>query len=398
MSTRYFTCQTDKPPYRYQCGEEILFHISYREDGKTVSAPKFQWQIAADFGFKDEGVADGHTGEFTLKASLDQPGYIYVTAQAIDENGEKLPDSDEFFGGAGVEIDKIQSVTEEPEGYHAFWDICKKELYCMEPTLLQCIELPRDPQHPLHDVYDLKIACVGGIPVSGILTIPRDGKAHPARVVYQGYGVKSAWLNYKEDEIILCINAHGIRNREPQAYYDALANGRLASYGFDAEQNQNPHTCYFKYMMIRAAQALRYMMTRPEWDGIHLIARGGSQGAVQAMHASALVPEVTLIDIFIPWLCDTNAASIGRLPGWGIFQGNALRYFDLSLRANCTDKKTIILAGLGDYTSPPAGVTAMYHRLRGEKQLTLVQSMEHLYTSPEAESFPVIFSCEEVFP
>ncbi len=389
MANRYFTCKTDKAPQTYHCGETVVFHIFYRDEGVTVPAAAFTWQIASDFGFKDEGKLSGETGEFTLTATLDKPGFIYVTAQAVDETGEKYPDSDEFFGGAGVEIEKIVAVTEEPEDYHAFWDICKKELYTLDPFLIESVELPQDPLYPKHAVYDVKIGCVGGIPVSGILTVPRDGKKHPARVVYQGYGVKSAWFNYNDDEIILCINAHGILNDQPQEYYDALANGRLAAYGFDAEQNKNPHTCYFKYMMIRAGQALRYMMTRPEWDGKNLIARGGSQGGVQAMHAAALVPEVTVIDIFVPWLCDTNATSIGRLPGWGVFEGNALRYFDLSVRASYTEKKTLIRAGLGDYTSPPAGIVAMYHKLRGEKQLILVQSREHLYVSPEAEDFTV---------
>ena len=50
---------------------------------------------------------------------------------------------------------------------------------------------------------------------------------------------------------------------------------------------------------------------------------------------------------------------------------------------------TVIEAGLGDYTSPPAGIAAMYRNLRGEKALTLVQSREHLYVSPEAEAFLV---------
>lgn len=131
------------------------------------------------------------------------------------------------------------------------------------------------------------------------------------------------------------------------------------------------------------------MMTLPEWDGKTLIARGGSQGAVQAMQAASMVPQVTLIDIFVPWLCDIQASKIGRLCGWGDFSGSAVRYFDLSVRAKYIDTKTVIEAGLGDYTSPPAGVAAMYRNLRGEKVLTLVQSREHLYVSPEAEAFLV---------
>lgn len=387
MMGKYFTCKTDKPPYAYACGDEIIFHISYREDGRTISAPAFRWTIDADFGFHDEGQTSGEAGELLLRASLDRPGFIYVTAQAVDEIGTALSDSDRFYGGAGVSLSLIDAVTDEPKDYHAFWEACRTELFAVPPTLIEEEKLPDDPCHPEHDIYDIKIACAGGAPVSGILTVPRGGKKRPCRVVYQGYGVKSAWFNFSEEENILCINAHGIHNREPQEYYDALSSGPLSRYGFDAEQNQNPHTCYFKYMMIRAAQALRFMMTLPSWDGKTLTSRGGSQGAVQAMQAAFMVPEVTLIDIFIPWLCDIQAAKIGRLCGWGDFSGNAMRYFDLSLRAAYTHAKTVIEAGLGDYTSPPAGVVAMYRKLRCEKALTLVQSREHLYVSPEAESF-----------
>lgn len=389
MPNKYFSCQTDKAPYAYRCGEPVRFHIRYRENGKTIPAAGFRWKIAGDFGLAREGVEGGSTGELTLEASLDRPGFLYVTVTALDENGAPAPESDGFFGGAGVEIEKIQAVTEEPADYHAFWDACKTELFAVAPDVIETLALPEDPEHPNHKIYDVKLACAGGKPVSGILTLPMDGEKRPCRVVYQGYGVKSAWFNFSEEENVLCINAHGIHNREPQEYYDTLAKGRLAGYGFDREENRNPHTCYFKYMMIRAAQALRYMMTLPEWDGKTLITRGGSQGAVQAMQAAAMVDKTTLIDIFIPWLCDTQAAGIGRLCGWGDFSGSAVRYFDLTLRAKYTNIKTMIEAGLGDYTSPPAGVVAMYHNLRGVKELTLVQSREHLYVSPEAEAFLV---------
>lgn len=389
MPNKYFACKTDKAPCSYRCGEEIVFHIFYRDEGRAASAAKLKWEIAADFGGRSSGIADGGGGELVLRTSLDRPGFVYVTVAALDEHGEPYPDADGFFGGAGVEIDKIASVTEEPADYHAFWDSCKTELFAVPPALMEKTPLPDDPLHPNHRVWDIKVACAGGWPVSGILTVPKDGKKRPCRVVYQGYGVKSAWLNFSEEENVLCINAHGIHNREPQEYYDALAEGRLAGYGFDAEENRSPHTCYFKYMMIRAAQALRFMMTLPEWDGETLIARGGSQGAVQAMQAASMIPQVSLIDIFVPWLCDIQASKIGRLCGWGDFSGSAVRYFDLSVRAKYIETRTVIEAGLGDYTSPPAGVAAMYRNLRGEKELTLVQSREHLYVSPEAEAFLV---------
>jgi cephalosporin-C deacetylase-like acetyl esterase len=142
-------------------------------------------------------------------------------------------------------------------------------------------------------------------------------------------------------------------------------------------------------MMIRAAQALRDVMTLPEWDGKPLISRGGSQGAVQAIQGASMVDEVTLMDTWVPWLCDICSGDIGRICGFGNFSGNAMRFFDLSLRAKYVTKKVIISAGLGDATTRASGITAMYHKLAGEKELSFTQSREHIYVSPEAESFKV---------
>lgn len=392
MSQKYFYCKTDKIPYRYQCGEEAVFDIFLKEDGQISSCHTLKWEIKADFGYSSSGSESGESGHITLRASLDKPGFIYVRAWALGEDGEKLSDSDEFFGGAGFEPEKIRGVSTKPEDYDNFWDICRTELYAVPPQEIEKIKLADDPEHPNHDIYDMRLACAGGIPVSGILTVPRDGKKHACRAVFQGYGVKSAWFNFSDDEIIFCVNAHGLPNAMPDEYYTELANGRLRGYGFDKEQNKNPHTCYFKYMMIRAAQALRYLMTLPEWDGKNLISRGGSQGAVQAMHAAYLVPEADLLDIFIPWLCDLNAGSIGRLGNYNELSSNAVKYFDLTFRAPHIGIKTDICVGLGDYTTPPAGICAMYNVLASkEKKLTFVQSREHIYVSPESEEFTADF-------
>ncbi|MGN1095272.1 MAG: acetylxylan esterase, partial [Eubacteriales bacterium] len=390
----YFVCHTEKPPIAYRCGENIVFELTLKEDGKISSCHTIKWNISADFTECREGSASGKSGKISLNASLDKPGFIYVRAWAVNENGENEEDSIPFDGGAGVEIENIVSATKKPEGYDDFWESCRKELYAVPPEIIEKEKLPDSAEHPNHDIYDMKIACAGGTPISGILTIPRGKSALPCRAIYQGYGVKSAWFDFSDDEIQFCINAHGIENRKPDEYYAELTKGRLARYGFDEKQNQNPHTCYFKYMMIRAAGALRFLMTLPEWDGKNLIARGGSQGAVQAMQATNLVPQVSLLDIFVPWLCDIRGEDVGRLCGWGEFGTRAILFFDSTLRAPYIKCKTVIRAGLGDYTSPPAGVCAMYNALSSkEKELTLVQGMCHTYEAPETEEFksPLLF-------
>ena len=174
MSRKYFICHTDKTPYTYRCGEVIRFLIQYRENGNTVPAEQFKWKITADFGLSKEGVSDGRTGELVLEASLDRPGFIYVTVTATNKYGEPYPESDGFFGGAGVEIEKIRSVTKEPADYHAFWNACKTELLAVAPDIIEKTVLPEDIEHPNHSVYDIKLTWAGGMPLSGILTVPKD--------------------------------------------------------------------------------------------------------------------------------------------------------------------------------------------------------------------------------
>ena len=38
MSNNYFACKTDKAPHTYRCGETATLILSFRNEGKTVSA------------------------------------------------------------------------------------------------------------------------------------------------------------------------------------------------------------------------------------------------------------------------------------------------------------------------------------------------------------------------
>ncbi|MBP3293943.1 MAG: acetylxylan esterase, partial [Clostridia bacterium] len=130
-------------------------------------------------------------------------------------------------------------------------------------------------------VYDVKIACPGRNPVSGYLRLPRDAaeKSLPIRVGFLGYGVSSAAIPTKGRAIQLNLNQHGIENGQPIEYYQKMEREVFAGFGFDRDENRNPDTVYFKYMILRALQAIRYCRTLPQWDGVNVTLAGGSMGA-----------------------------------------------------------------------------------------------------------------------
>ncbi|MBQ9083550.1 MAG: acetylxylan esterase [Clostridia bacterium] len=385
MNELCFTCTTDKPPYAYKCGEEIVFAVT--PPAELPPDAVVRWTLAGDGGIAEEGCCDA--GPFQVRTRLNEPGCVTLKAWIADEPGSDLPPVFPLETGAGADIAEIRHMSHRPADYDAFWARCRAELEAVPPVLLSAVEKRPPDKHPHHKIYDVRIACAGGVPVSGILTIPPGTGKFPVRVVYQGYGVKSAWTECFPDEICLCINAHGIENDRPQAYYTALSEGRLKGYGFDPEENRSPDTCYFRHMMIRAAQALRYAATLDLWDGQHLTAWGGSQGAVQAMHGTWLSGAATRLEIFVPWLCDLQAERMVRYHNWGDMGRDAVRYFDLSLRAPDVKCPVSVKLGLGDRTSPPGCVCAMFNALPGEKRLCMVQSMGHNNPAPDARTWDV---------
>jgi cephalosporin-C deacetylase-like acetyl esterase len=101
------------------------------------------------------------------------------------------------------------------------------------------------------------------------------------------------------------------------------------------------------------------------------------------------VPEAKLLDIYIPWLCDINAASTGRIRYGGPEMTRGMAYYDLTNLATRITAPVNLMAGLGDYTCHPTGIFSFYNAITTHKEMRVIQNKIHLYQSPEAEEFKV---------
>ena len=110
---------------------------------------------------------------------------------------------------------------------------------------------------------------------------------------------------------------------------------------------------------------------------------GNSMGAMQSTAVAALTKEVTgtdvsLLDIGIPFLCDTKGGTVGRKPRTWPNKLQELGYIDpanFAAKLTCNVK---ILAGLGDSICPSSGVMALYNGIAStEKTLTFKQNYWH---------------------
>ncbi len=388
VKQRYFIGSTDKDALSYQIGEEMRFSLTLVCGKEVLSVPQFRYTCQSDDGKEDSGCKDGKNGTFTYTTSISRAGYLHLTVTACDETGEPLAGYDVFEGGACAGFEEIRPHAAAPEDFDAFWQqVIQTELDPVSPTVLSKKEVPCEDEDSV--VYDIQIACPGENPVSGYLRLPRNAAygSLPIRIRYMGHNVSPALIPPKENAIGLCVNQHGSPNDRDEAYYHDMLYGPLAMFGFDKEQNKDPHTVYFKYMILRALQAVRYCKTLPEWDGIRIEPYGDSMGAFQSTSVAAFSHDVTKLSIGIPWLCDLRGIEEGRLGGWRPAPDHGIDYYDTVFMAQRVQCPVEIRAGLGDYVCPPSGVTALYHSIKTPKKLTMLQNKTHPYDPPTGAEY-----------
>ena len=397
-----FTGTTDKNPLEYKPGETMVFSVQCLEDGKPVDGRKLSWKRTGDDGKVVEGTAVSKADEpLKIETSLEKPGFVRIQVFPLNADGAMIcaehQENVQFNGGAGVLLDQIAGIP-EPEDFDAFWDR-QKAILAQVPIKATLTPVDSSDENVL--VYDVKVDCSGLAPVSGYLTMPKDAKEKslPARVQYQGYSIAPVGpdVNGGRSNIVFTINCHGMLNGQSQEYYQTLQQTFLAGYGFSAEQNKNPDSCYWCGMMMRALRAVQYVKTLPEWDGVNLTTSGGSQGGMQCLTVAGLDPDVTNVEAGVPWFCDVSGAEKSArvdswfMPGWV----DGLGYFDTTNHAKRIKGKVSIYAGLGDYVCPPSGEMVLFNAIKSEKKLSFRQGKTHGYETPNGELFTLEAPAQE---
>ena len=410
--------ETDKArAIDYAPGEEMVFTLTLQDaDDFAVGDYFVKWIRTGDDGKKEEGKVDAKSLPLVVKTKLDQPGFVRLEAFVTDAEGVEYrksflgdPTTPEgklalnaferkdkrvfFDGGAGVQVDTLQSAP-EPKDYDEFWARRKARLAKVPMT---ATVKERTSSTPAVRVITFSVPCAGPRPVTGWVTVPADAsRKYPAHISFHGYGPHFIqWIpsSGPKDEIHMYINAHGYELGREEEYYTEFYNSIKSNdktFGLDsAWQNKSTDTAYFGWMIYRIMRALQYLKSFPEWNGRDLIASGGSMGGLQTMWAAGIDPDVSVARPSIPWCCDMGGRqSMKRnYSGWGVDETEALRYFDpvnFAKRVSPKCRVEITRAGLGDYCCPPSGVAILYNNLKCPKKINWVQGSTHGYV-PEEE-------------
>ncbi len=364
------TVRADRQDAVYRAGEPVKFKIKLADSGKPMPGEKLDYDLSGDVSVnKKGGLVTDANGEAVLETALGRPGFLKCTVKLA--SNQKIEGS----GGAGIEPFKITPSRPKPGDFDSYWDARKKAI---DNHPWQVKLTPVDSKNEKVLLYDLEVAMPEGNPMRGYLAVPAGAKPHslPAHVSYHGAGVRSSSRPVgmaQQGMIALDINAHGIANGESDAFYKALNDGALKTYRYDGCEDRDKS--YFRGMFERVYQSLRYVKSRPEWDGRTLIANGGSQGGGQALAAAGLDPAVTCCIAYVPALCDHGGIANGRESGWPRFQWSpggvtpqklaAADYIDavnFVTRAN-PEAEFYLSTGFIDLSCNPASVYAAYNRI-----------------------------------
>ncbi|CAN5848579.1 acetylxylan esterase [soil metagenome] len=370
------TVTTDHADALYKQGETVTFQIQLPDASPLPKNAELNWEISKD------GVSPITTGKIKLadgKASftgkLEEPGFLHSKVTAIVDGKP----AHQAQAGAGIDPLLIKPSLPVPDDFDAFWDAQKKKLAAvpMNPQLTPVTTTAvKDAE-----CFDVKLDCVGTTPVSGYFAKPSGAKPKslPVILLVQGAGVRSSGLNSaaywcKNGLLAMDINAHGIANGQPDAFYTDLQQGALKDYPHQG--NESRETCYFLNMFLREVRALDFLTSQPEWDGKTVIVQGSSQGGFQAFAAAAIDPRVTFFAAGVPAGCDHSGSVAKRINGWprlvpngpdGQPDAKALevsRYFDnVNFAAHTKAKGAYVTTGFIDVTCPPTTVYAAYNNL-----------------------------------
>ena len=403
----HFNGTTDKNPLSYEVGEPMTFTFHFGEFNAEIPAGwKIQWVRKGDDGALADGLIVWDPAvPASFETTLNTEGFVRIIGTLLDAEGNVVKVKDKqkerkvvLECGAAVHPENLHGV-EEPADFDEYW--AKQKALLAEVPLSYSMTKLQPTQQGL-DVYAVSIACAGGRPVTGFMTIPQDAaeKSLPATVNFMGYSYNKEMFQTipnwgRPNCIFFTINAHGADLLKDDAYYDAYGEAIKSngfSYAFDPAQNANPDTAYFHGMVLRVLRALEFVKSLPAWNGKDLCAVGGSQGGLQTIWAAALDHDVTLANPSIPWCCDLGGAeTFQRICGdWRLQYVRALDYYDcvhMARRIQCPVE--ILRAGLGDYTCPPSGIAVFYNNLTVPKKINWYQGSTHGYVPLDPEIFTV---------
>ena len=374
------TAQTDRPDALYHPGETVTFNIVLEQNKQPAKEEKVDWTISKD-GVEPirKGTLALNGGKGSITGTLAEPGFLHCEV-VFQRDTTKLT----AISAAGIDPLFIKPSLPVPADFDEFWAEKKKAL-ALVPINAKLTPVPLPAERTGVELFEYQADSIGA-PSMGYFGRPEGAKPKslPACLFVPGAGVRSANLDgtaawSKNGMLFIDLNAHGIPDGQPAAFYSALDAGELKDYRTRGRDSRD--TYYFLGVYYRMLRALDFLTAQPEWDGKTVILAGVSQGGGLALAGAALDPRVTYMIALVPGLSDHSGGVIDRIAGWpkaipkdatnkpDAKVTEVMRYFDTVNFATRIKIPGHFEVGFLDVTCPPTCSYAAYNNFAGPKDI-----------------------------
>lgn len=365
------------PSHDLRCGETAIVTAKlFRGDRIAVDVPA-ELTIESDFHETQKKKIRTEESGIRIPVTLEKPGFVRVTLSDGEIAGSY---------GIGFSIGAIRPA-QEVENFDSYWKKQLKRLSECPADVLECSPISF-PDHPGTETFKVRVDCVDGIPVSGLLSRPAGAgpKSLPGYLFVHGAGVRSPfpplpWASH--GFLAFNISALGLRYGEGEEYEEEQ---RKRWENYEQTRSADPEKLPFNAMALRVIRALEYLKSLPEWDGKTLIVHGGSQGGWQALVAAGLDHSVTFAMIEAPANCNLLGTLEGRTPSWpwtirpeeGRSEENlAAALFDGIAFGRRAKAPAVFTVGYSDFAAVPSSVCAASQCYGGKATLWTFPDLGH---------------------
>jgi cephalosporin-C deacetylase len=385
----------ERPDWTYAVGEPARFLVSVTADNQPLEGAVVTYSVGPErMPAEKRTLAVPRAGAIIDGGTMREPGFLRCVVET-----EVAGRAYRSVATAAFSPEKLTPWQTEPEDFDAFWEKGRAALakIPLEARLTLLPEACTDKVDVYHVSFrNLPNPWGGKTQVYGILCEPKAPGKYPAILRLPGAGVRP----YTGDRdtaargaITLQIGIHGIPVNLPPAVYDELNVGALFRYQrFNLDDRE---AYYYRRVVLGCLRANDFLVSRPAWDGKHLIASGASQGGWLALATTALDRRVTGLTVMHPGMCDMTADFHGRAGGWPRpfspdekAENSAAKiatttYYDGVNFARRIKVPGFYTWGFNDEVCAPTSIYAAYNLITAPKELGLTLELGHAYTSEQ---------------
>jgi cephalosporin-C deacetylase-like acetyl esterase len=382
----------DHKDWTYKVGETVKFSITVLQFGNPIANVKIKYEIGAE---KMEPVKIDSLnlpdGKITIDGgTMKTAGFLRCIVNA-EVNGKQYRN----LATAGFEPATIKPTVDLPADFKQFWSKAKEDLAKI-PLDARMTLLPERCTENVN-VYHVNLQNNNyGTRLYGILCMPKKEGKYPALLKVPGAGVRPYAGDIATAErgiITFEIGIHGIPVNMDVSVYNSLSSSALNGYPNYNLDDRDRY--YYKRVYLGCIRANDFLVSLPQYDGVHLGVMGGSQGGALSIVTASLDTRVKYLAAFYPALSDVTGYLKGRAGGWPhLFTPNNLAfnntkekiqtagYYDVVNFARSLNVPGMYSWGFNDETCPPTSMYAAYNVINASKSLFLALETGH-WTFPE---------------